>query len=301
MRVVGRASRKSGIGGVLAGLTLSLALVSSMSARAQNAVALGRERATPEPDVVAFVLGNIEFLLIHEIAHFLISEKQIPIVGPVENAADYIATLALIREEPLDPSQKDRALKDLVAAADAFSLVWQNGSTTGAQAPYWGTHALSIQRYYQIACLLYGSDPIAFARVPEVAGLPPVRAAGCIDEFARADKAIDWLLATFGRHDGDPPGAATEVSYGPPPTLVGRRIVEALRSSELLERTLERLRQRFVLDSPFTLSVRSCGEAEAAWLPEQREMVICYELIDTLYLLGIQERTRHLDPALPPR
>jgi hypothetical protein len=157
---------------------------------------------------------------------------------------------------------------------------------------------LSIQRYYQIACLLYGSDPVAFVSVPAIAGLPAGRAAGCIDEFARADAAIDWLLATFGRHDGDGPGAETEVRYDPAPTLVGRRIAAALQQAGVIELTLARLRQRFVLDEPFVLAVRTCGSAEAAWLPEQREMVICYELIDMLYLLGIQERER---PALPRR
>ena len=43
----------------------------------------------------------------HEIAHFLIDEKQLPIIGPEENAADYIATLALLRDESLDPARRE--------------------------------------------------------------------------------------------------------------------------------------------------------------------------------------------------
>jgi len=155
-------------------------------------------------DAIAFVVGNIQFLLVHEIAHFLIAEKNVPIIGPEENAADYIATLALIREEPLDPAEKDRALEFLLAAADAFAAAWKTGAELGADVPYWGSHSLSIQRYYQIACLLYGSDPVAFERVPGVAGMPEARAQSCVAEYGKANEAIDSLLAysmSSGRSD----------------------------------------------------------------------------------------------------
>jgi hypothetical protein len=234
------------------------------------------------------VLGNIEYLLVHEIAHFLISEKGIPIIGPVENAADYIATLALIREEPLDLTQQDRAVTFLLAAADAFAESWRTGTALGADVPYWGAHALSIQRHYQIACLLYGSGPEAFASVAAAAGLPEARAEDCIAEYARADRAVEWLLADYGRQPGDAPGAATEIVYEEPPTHVSAAVLRELKRIELLERVTERLHLRFTIERPFGLVMRSCGQAEAAWLPDRRELVICYELIDTLYLLGLQ-------------
>lgn len=240
-----------------------------------------------DQDALAFVLGNIEYLLLHEIAHFLINEKNVPIIGPEENAADYIATLALIREEPLTPGEQGRGISFLLAAADAFVASWQTGVSLGAEVPYWGSHALSIQRYYQIACLLYGSDPVAFERVPEIAGLPKARARSCVAEYAKADASIRWLLANFGRQAGDPEGAATQVFYEQPRTLVTTRVLEELRSEELLERTLERLHMRFTLERPFTLVLRNCGQAEAAWVPDRRELVICYDLIDRLYLLEL--------------
>jgi hypothetical protein len=236
--------------------------------------------------VVAFVIGNIEYLLVHEIAHLLISEKNIPILAPVENAADYLATLALIREEPLDPTQQDRALEFLFAAAEAFAESSRIGAALGAEAPYWGAHSLSIQRYYQIVCLLYGSDPEAFADLPAQASLPAVRAEECIAEYARASQAVERLLADYGRQFGDPPGAATEVVYAEPPTRVSAQVLRELRRIELLERVLERLHERFTIERPFELVMRNCGRSEAAWMPDRRELVICYELVDTLYLMG---------------
>ena len=179
----------------------------------------------------------------HELAHFIITEKNVPILGPVENAADYIATLALIREEPLDPAQEDRAEQFLLATAGAFEASWEAGTRLGAEVPYWGEHALSIQRYYNIACLLYGSDPAAFASVPQRAGMPATRAQSCIAEYARAAAAFDWLIGAYGRRPGEPLGMAIEIVYEPPPTTVSASVVRALKSIELLERITKRLQQ----------------------------------------------------------
>jgi hypothetical protein len=78
------------------------------------------------------------------------------------------------------------------------------------------------------------------------------------------------------------------VIYDAAPTRVSGRIRDELRSLQLLERTLGRLHERFTLERPFTIVMRSCGQAEAAWLPDRRELVICYDLLDTLYLLALQ-------------
>jgi hypothetical protein len=273
----------------LACVCLALLLAMSTRASAQRAQpADGGSGPSSDRSAIAFVIGNVQFLLVHEIAHFLIAEKNVPIIGPEENAADYIATLALIREEPLDPAEKDRSLEFLLAAADAFAASWRTGAELGADVPYWGSHALSIQRYYQIACLLYGSDPVAFERVPGVAGLPEARAQSCIAEYAKANQAIDWLLANYGRQADDPPGAATEILYEQPRTMVATRVLEELQSLELLELILARLHERFTIERPFTLVMRTCGQAEAAWIPDRRELVICHDLVDTLYLLALR-------------
>lgn len=271
-----------------------VACASSLVFAGTNAAAQSRAArpAEEQPAAVEFVVGNVEFLLLHEIAHFLIAEKELPIIGPEENAADYIATLALLRESSLDPARASRGHEFLLSAVDAFGAAWRTGQAFGADVPYWGAHALSIQRYFQIACLLYGSDPAGFARIPEMTGLPYERAQGCAGEYARADRSIQWLLDHYGRHADDPAGSNTEIAYETPPTLVSQRIVRELRSLELLELTVARLHERFTLDRSFRLVVRSCGRSEAAWIDASRELVICYELLDTLYLLGLDDGAR---------
>ena len=273
---------------------------------ASNASALPAKSASRQPPAfgrsaggIEFVVGNIEYLLVHEIAHLLISEKNIPIIGPEENAADYIATLALIREEPLDPAQHDRAKRSLLASANAFAAAWQMGRSLEAEVPYWGAHALSIQRYYQIICLLYGSDPEAFGEILQSADITEMKPERCIAEYARAERAVEWLLYTYGRRPGDAAAAATEIVYGRPPTEVSASVVRELKSSELLERVVGRLHERFSIEEPFKLTMQSCGHAEAAWMPERRELVICFELVNTLYLLGMRANASEAATSTP--
>jgi hypothetical protein len=280
-----------------AAMTVVLGVSMALPTYGQRAGA--QRAAAPSAVAMEFVLGNVEFSLVHELAHLLIAEKDVPIIGSEESAADYIAILALIREDPIDPTQRDRALKSLVAAADAFAIAWQTGVATGADAPYWESHALSIQRYYQVACLLYGSDPAEFERVPEIVGLPETRSRNCAAEFANANRSIDWLLAVYGRQRGDPPGAETAVVYERPRTLVATRVLEQLQSLQLLERIVQRLHERFALERPFTVVMRQCGQGEAAWLPDRREVVICYDLIDRLYVMGLNREARPLGPVAP--
>lgn len=270
---------------VLLALIMMCVLAAAGGTRVMGQSRLLTRGAQINEDAISFVLGNVEYLVLHELAHFLINEKDVPILGPEENAADYIATLALIGT--VEPERRGRGINSLLAAADAFIASWQTGSSFGAEVPYWGSHALSIQRYYQIACLLYGSDPVAFDHIPAMVGLPRARAASCIGEYAKAERSIRWLLDTFGRQPDDPPGAGTAVFYGKPGTLVASRVLAELRARELLEQILARLHARFALETPFSITVRSCGHAEAAWTPEQREITICFELLDTLYLMAL--------------
>jgi hypothetical protein len=255
--------------------------------------------APSEQELLSFVDGNVEFLLLHEIAHLLITEKAFPIVGPTENAADYIATWALLNEKPFDPAQQDRPLRFLLSAASAFAVAWRSALDSGVNMPYWGDHALSIQHYYQIACLLYGSNPQTFARIPDISGLPASRAQDCVGEYQRTDAAIRWLIKTYGRKPGDPPPPPTPVVYEEPRTLVSAHVVAQLKSLQLLERTVERLNERFALERPFSLVVRSCGRPEAAWMPDRSELVICYELVDYIYSLALNEQAGTLSPLLP--
>lgn len=257
-------------------------------------------RRLTEEQIMTFIVGNLEFVLLHEIAHLVIGDKDIPIIGPEEHAADYVAALALIRGEDLTPQQKRRTTEFVIAAADAFSISWEMGSRMQAEIPYWDAHALNIQRFYQIACLLYGSDPAVFARLPEIVDLPAGRIQSCPHEFQKAERSLRWLRQSYGRQADESEGSEIEIIYEPPRSQIGKRIVEVLKASQVFENTFDRLRQGFVLSQPVLFRMRSCGQPQAAWQPDERELVMCYELVDAYYLLSRKQRASDRESLLEP-
>jgi hypothetical protein len=281
-------------------LGLAATLLIAGSAAVQANPPRGAERLQHlDPQTITFLLGNVQFILLHELAHLVIHEKNVPIIGPEEHAADYVAATVLILGERLDEQERERAVAYLLAAAEAFSLAWDMGSDLGREVRYWGAHALSIQRYHQIVCLLFGSHPETFNELPARVGMPNESKIGCSTEFERAAKSTQWLVSEFGRAPGEPLGAPVRIHYEQPDTLVSMRVVEELRAAGILENTMRRFQDRFALDEPVGVSVRRCRRPESAWVPEDRELVICHELLESIYQLSLrrpaetQLRSRH--------
>jgi hypothetical protein len=244
-----------------------------------------------DPETRSFVLGNVQFILLHELAHLVIQEKDVPIIGPQETAADYIAATVLILGERMDDAARQRAIDSVLATAEAFALSWQMGTELGNQVHYWSAHALSVQRYHQVICLLYGSNPEVFNDLPGKVGMPNPNKLGCSTEFARAAHATKWLLRRFGRPDGAAPGAPVAIRYEEADTIVSRRLLEEVRKAGILEKTMKRFTDRFALEKPMEVVVRRCRRAESAWLPDQRELVLCHELLEGLYQLSLHRRS----------
>lgn len=268
--------------GTLRGLGLA-ALLTTFVVGATSA----QQRVSPlDPARVHFVLGNVQFALLHELAHLVIGELDIPIIGPEEQAADYLATMSLLRPMEEPPVGRERWLEFALTTADAFVILWQLGESTGAAFPYWDSHALSIQRFYTIGCLLYGSSPERFAAVPALIDLPPERAESCRAEYARAARSIDWLVTTFGRRPSDPQPGEITVVFEEPISRISEYLVREIEAVGLVEWTLQRLKQLIILGQDAQLVIRSCSIPEAAWVPEERELVFCYELLDLYYALS---------------
>ena len=235
-----------------------------------------------------FVLGNVAFALMHELAHILITEHQIPMLGPEESAADQIATTFLVRGEGSDPEQSERLRQYAGMAALAFASVWEFANEIDVGNPYWDDHGLSIQRYYRVLCLIHGSDPAGHPHIPTPNKLPDERAQACMLEFEKANRAVEWLLDTYGVASGDSAGASIEITYQEPRTKVEERLLADIRERRLIELIVEAFQQRFALQRPFQVAMRSCGKAEAGWNSTLRELAICYELLDAYQVLYIR-------------
>jgi hypothetical protein len=258
-----------------------------------------QERASPlDPDRVRFVIGNFQFTLLHELAHVAIWDLKPPIIGPEESAADYLATVSLLRPLEAPAGGADAWVEFAMTTADAFAIFWQLGEKAGASSPYWDSHALSIQRFYSIACLIYGSDSVRFARVPELIQMPPQRASSCRAEYQRALEATDWLLGfAASKRAGSTSGAMT-VRYEPPRTSTSRRLMAEIESRKLIEWTLQRFHELVPLAADATLVLRACSLQEAAWVAEDRELVVCHELLELYYLLSAEQHRDTIESLL---
>lgn len=146
------------------------------------------------------VLGALVFAFFHEAGHGLIHILDLPAVGREEDSVDQLAALILI-------GAGDEGVAMAVSGAYWFQLQSKDGHKT----PFWDEHAFDEQRFYNILCLIYGSDPEKYGAFVSSGNLPESRAVRCKEEYAKINKAWEKLLQPHLTN-----GAALNVAYKPP-------------------------------------------------------------------------------------
>ncbi len=130
--------------------------------------------------------GPITFVMLHETGHAVFDLLQVPILGREEDAADIFAAVVLLR------LGKGIALRTIRGAA------WQYGTLAKGETPdrsdLADVHGLNAQRYFNLLCMAYGSDPEFFAGVVQKRYLPEDRAEGCAEEYQAALRAMKTLI-----------------------------------------------------------------------------------------------------------
>jgi len=89
---------------------------------------------------------------------------------------------------------------------------WFQLQAQGAQnkTPFWDEHAFDGQRFYNILCLIYGSDPTKYADFVTSGNLPKDPAQRCPQEYGKINHAWEKLLQPHLTN-----GAAANVDYKP--------------------------------------------------------------------------------------
>lgn len=142
---------------------------------------------SPE-NVAAATIDTLEYVLFHEVGHALVHVLDIPITGREEDAVDALSAviLAEIIEEP----------GILTSAADFYDLISMNKEEISDEE-LWDEHALDEQRYYNLVCWCYGSNPDEFKQVLEESGMGEDRAERCEEEYAQIMKSWSTLLDPY--------------------------------------------------------------------------------------------------------
>jgi len=130
--------------------------------------------------------GPAVFVMLRESGHAIFDLLKVPILGREEDAADTFAAVVLLR------ARQDVALRTLRGAAWAY--LNEASSRTPNEGDFADIHGLDSQRYYNILCMAYGSDPKYFAGAVTDRHLPAKRAEGCGAEYHQALFAFQKLI-----------------------------------------------------------------------------------------------------------
>lgn len=144
-------------------------------------------KATTEDGVTPedAVIGPVFEVFLHELGHAVFKMLKLPVLGREEDAADQFAAILLLQ------MGKDTARR--IVAATAL-MYWREAQEEKPEdKDFAGAHSPPIQRFYNLICLAYGSDPELFGYV-RGKYLSDARAEECRDETATIRFAFGKLL-----------------------------------------------------------------------------------------------------------
>jgi len=158
------------------------------------------------------IMGLYAAVLMHETGHAIFDLLSVPVFGREEDAADEMAAYVAVH------LNKDVAR----AVVLGFAYYWYGSGNPPTRPPksifksdpnskdedagkcfsdaicaFADMHGTSWQRMYNMLCIAYGSDHAAFQDLVDAGWLPKDRAAGCDDEYKRADFAFRQTVLPF--------------------------------------------------------------------------------------------------------
>ena len=134
-----------------------------------------------------YTRANVRFIVLHETGHALVDLLDLPVTGRQEDAVDQLAAMLMLHFADVDETPA-QVIDNLRMAADQML-----SRSTGAYDldAYADEHALGEQRYYNLQCLIYGTDPVEYAGIVAAGDLTPARARICPRETQAVGRA--WL------------------------------------------------------------------------------------------------------------
>jgi len=138
-------------------------------------------KLTPEQAVI----GPFMFIVLHETSHAVFHILKVPILGREEDAADQVAAYAATR------FGGDFAERMLRSAAFMYDT---DSARKPGEDDFADVHGLDRQRFYNVLCLAWGSDPKQYAFAKDLGRLPDDRAEGCREEYQQVQYAVQKLI-----------------------------------------------------------------------------------------------------------
>ena len=134
------------------------------------------------------VIGPLLDVFLHEAAHATFGSLRIPLFGREEDAADQFSTYIMLRFD------KEEARRLILGSAYQYKGDLASPTLTVKQQNFADEHGTPAQRFFNLLCTAYGSDPKLFADVVEKGFLPEDRAVGCEREYVQLSHAFSTLI-----------------------------------------------------------------------------------------------------------
>jgi hypothetical protein len=135
------------------------------------------------------LVGPVMDVFLHETGHALFDILQVPLFGREEDAADQFSTFVMLR------FAKEEARRLILGSAYQYKGDLSSPTVTMPRYKFADEHGTPVQRFYNLMCTAYGSDPKLFADVVDKEFLPKERAEGCEEEFSQVAFAMQKLIA----------------------------------------------------------------------------------------------------------
>lgn len=239
------------------------------------------QELTEEQQVLAmeFAYNNGLFVLYHEIGHLFVGELELPVLGKEEDAADSLASVMLLVQET------DESAQALIDAADGWYLTEYSGEADSWEsADFYDEHSLSIQRSYQVVCLMVGADAETFGEVADEYEMDSDRQESCAFDYQQALTSWASLLEPHEGRDG----AAIAVVYEPADADYAD-IAQFLQDMAFLEGAAAWVTENYALPREVTFRAMQCGEENAYYSYDDAEIIFCYELTPFFFSLIEQD------------
>lgn len=259
-----------------------------------------------------FVIANTEFTLLHELVHVLIDEAGLPVLAREEDQADYLTTVILLSQQtgisrktsetarwPLENRPlTNSAIIRMQNIIDGWRIEWAIVQQDQMEIPYTDPHALEIQRLYDMVCLTYGRDPKQLEDFRIANELPEDRAALCEEDFAKAERGLEFIKTTLRNNAKQPlitgnlqPDFAIKLKFEESTSPAHQLFQVWLEHASIIPRLLESLNRDYFFPRPILVKFRVCGQPNAFWEPRNAEINMCYELLDRfVHLTRFQDK-----------
>ncbi|WP_306143492.1 DUF4344 domain-containing metallopeptidase [Roseibium sp. MMSF_3412] len=215
-----------------------------------------------------FVAGNTVFVTYHEAGHMLVSELELPVLAQEEDAVDNLATVSMLAADTDDMDvYLTHAMTGwfLMSEEDYDALV------------FYGEHDLDQQRGYRMLCLMVGADDDAFLDLAQELDLPEDRIESCAVDYEQAADSWEYVTDPFVREE-DTAAGRIKVIHETAPKNLGF-LAAFLKETKILETIAEELDTLYDLPENVTFRSAACGEDNAFWDADTREVIICHELL----------------------